>query len=63
MIEVAKPIVRSVERSPHERRDVRRPQEAVSRDVSDDLDVVFGHPEGWRIRGSPESRSAACACV
>jgi hypothetical protein len=52
MIEMAKPIIRPVDRSPHKRRDVRRAQESMSRDVPNDLDVVVGYAEGWSV-GSP----------
>lgn len=61
MIEVAQPMVRAVDRSPHKVGDVSRAQEPMSRNVANDGNVVFSHPEGWRFRCAAETRSAGYA--
>ncbi|RNJ48779.1 hypothetical protein D1O30_03210 [Methylocystis hirsuta] len=60
---MAQAVVRAVERTADERGDVGRAQEPMSRDVSDDGDVVFGQPKGRPVRRTAETRPAARACV
>src|ERR1044071_3078030 len=50
MEEPLQPVVRAIERAPDQRRDMRRAQEAVLRNVPDDLDIVVGETEGGRLR-------------
>ena len=53
------PVIRAIERTADKRGNVRRSQEAISRKLAHDNNVVVGKPEGWRFGRATESRSTS----
>jgi hypothetical protein len=54
------PIIRTIDRAANKRRDMRRSEEPISRELAYDNHVVIGKPEGRRFRRTAKSRPAGC---
>lgn len=50
--EPSEPVICAIDRAAHERGDMCRSQEAISRKLADDNHVVVGYTKGWRFRGT-----------